>query len=201
MRHLIKITAAGIFAAALSSQVAYAQDAEFYVDGTIGQLSADAFDFTVVNGHWGFKYGKYFGLEAEVGLGLGEEDVNFSDFNLENEVSMLISEAGAAGLNIDADVKLNHKLGGFVTLGTNLNGLEVFGRVGVIDAEFKVTGTGTFEGITASSSETQGGTALAYGVGGKYYFSGQNGIRLDVLKYDIDDVDTTEFSVGYTRKF
>jgi len=205
MKVFTKLTTASLLAVMLITPAAFAQDRAFYVDGTIGQVSADDFDFTVINGHLGFKFGQYFGLEGELGFGLGEEDVSVSDIGGQDALDQLLSEVGVnpGDVSVSGEASLSRKFGAFGTAGTTLdNGLEVFGRVGVVSAELKVTGAVTYLGQTVSSSSKESGTALAYGIGGKYYFNGPNGIRLDLTNYEVgDEVDSTEIAIGYTRRF
>lgn len=205
MKNFTKLSAASLFAATLMTPAAFAQDKEFYVDGGVGQVSVEDFDFTVVNGHLGFKFGQYFGLEGEIGLGLGDEGVSLNDLGGQDEIDDLATQLGInpSDITVGGDASLTRKFGAFGTVGTTLdNGLEVFGRVGVVSAELKVTGTASYLGQSLSVSNKDSGTALAYGIGGKYYFTGPNGIRFDITKYEVgDEADATEIAVGYTRRF
>lgn len=42
---------------------------------------------------------------------------------------------------------------------------------------------------------------FAYGVGGQYYFTDKDGIRLDWTRHDYDDAEADVWGVAYTRKF
>lgn len=124
---------------------------------------------------------RYFGLEAEGTLGVGENTVSEDGF--------------------DVDVSLEHQVAfyGVAFLPVGQNG-DLFARFGLAQVEFQAKAFG--ETIQADDG------ALAYGVGGQYFFGGgANGLRADYTRFEISgndedlsgEIDT--FSIAYVRRF
>ena len=137
------------------------------------------------------------GWYGDVGLGLIKADLGVDlDFttvqgHLGYDINDNFGIEGELAIGVDGDlgVDLDHQAGVYGVLSTaNTDGFEFFGRLGYGIAE--VSGGGT-------SVDSDG---FAYGVGGKYYFDGVNGMRLDLTQFD-GDADATLISLGYARKF
>lgn len=162
----------------LLSAPAFAQDSGWY--GDVGyqhhSVSEDDVDGNVgtITAHAGYNFTPNLAVEGELGFGIVDEEVNVLGTNVDIGVNYL---AGLYG-RVQAPVSEN------VTL---------FARAGFVQLELEAEGAGA----TASESETGAG----YGVGGEYHFDGVNGVRVDYTRYDIEDLETDAFYIGYTRKF
>lgn len=89
---------------------------------------------------------------------------------------------------VEAD--LNFEFGGYATASANLgDNFALFARAGYawVDAE---TSTGV----------DLGDDGFAWGLGGKFFFDGLNGVRLDYTKFDFDN-DQDVYSIAYVRRF
>lgn len=188
MNKFLKISAAALLAAALTAPVASAQ---VYGDVGVGTLDLEGLDLTVLNGHIGYSVNEYFSFEGELGFGIGDDSLTSTAVDLD-----LDSVLFAGDVNVSYD--LNNVFGVYGVLGTTLDGgLELFGRVGLVSAE--VEATASANGNSASDDVSESGAA--YGLGAKYYFDGVNGVRFDITRYDIEDVEADLLAIGYTRKF
>lgn len=60
-------------------------------------------------------------------------------------------------------------------------------------------------GYTAGSVDTPlgdvDGDGFAYGVGGQFYFTDKDGVRLDWTRHDYDESEADVWAIAYTRKF
>ena len=162
----------------LAAAPAVAQDSGWYGDVgyqhmAIDQDGIDA-DLGSIAGHIGYGITPNLAVEGELGFGVKDEEVT--------------------SLGTSVDVKLNYLVGAYgrvqAPLGENFT---VFARAGVVNAEIEASAAG----VSASDSETGAG----YGVGGEFHFDGQNGIRADYTRYDIEDLEADAFLIAYTRKF
>lgn len=179
MKTFLKATA--LTAAVAFAPAAMADDMGLYGDIGVGSFTADEGDFdvnvTTLQGHIGYNFNDYFGVEGELAFGIDEDEVNSSDVGLLP--------------NIKVDVALNHQIGVFGVLSTaNTNGFEVFGRLGYVTAEIEANA----QGVSAEAD----GDGVAFGIGAKYYFDGVNGVRADLSTIE---GEATNISIGYARKF
>lgn len=147
--------------------------------GTIGYANVSADDGADVNlgaiqGRVGARFGKYFGVEGELAGGVKGDDVNV--------------------LGTDVDVDLKHEVGVFaVGYYPVTERFDIFGRVGYATSEIKASGGGF-----SDSTDIDG---VAYGVGGQYFFTDKDGVRLDYTRHDSDDGEADVVGVSYVRKF
>lgn len=96
----------------------------------------------------------------------------------------------AFGVKDDRDVELKHQVGAYVVGSVPVTPqAQLFGRVGYSGSKFD-TAVGEVEG-----------DGFAYGVGGQYNFTPEDGVRVDWTRHDYDGGDADVFSVGYARKF
>jgi outer membrane immunogenic protein len=164
------------FAGAASAQDT-ATDTTVY--GTVGyaNVAADGdadVNLGAIQGRIGARFGKYFGVEGELATGVVEDDFDV--------------------LGTNVDVKLKHEVGVFAVGNYPITDrLDVFARVGYAWAEAKASGGGI--------SETANLDGLAYGVGGQYFFTDKDGVRLDYTRHDGNDGEADVFGVSYVRKF
>ena len=179
MKTFLKATA--VTAALAFAPAAMAQDMGWYGDVGLGIFDLDEggvdLSATTIQGHVGYDYNDNFGIEGELAFGIDGDTINSSDFGVTP--------------NVKADVDLNYEAGIYGVLSTaNTNGFEFFGRLGYVIAEVEASASGV-------SAEAEG-DGFAYGVGGKYYFDGVNGVRLDLTSIE---GDATNITLGYARKF
>lgn len=163
------------FAGAASAQ----DTSDTTVYGTIGYANVSADDGADVNlgalqGRIGARFGKYFGVEGELATGVKDDSFD------------------VLGTNVDVDLK--HEVGVFAVGAYPITErFELFGRVGYAWAEAKAKGAGI--------SDTANLDGIAYGVGGQYFFTDKDGVRVDYTRHDGNDAEADVFGVSYVRKF
>lgn len=173
---IILLTASA--AALLAAGPALAQDpsgSRWYGNlgwSNVGAESSDV-DFNALNARVGTRISPYFGVEGELGIGLGDEEV---------------APGVDASLNYDAAAYAV----GFVPITERF---EVLGRVGYGVTEVGVDGPG----FTASED----GDSLNYGVGAQYFFDDANGVRADWTRRDFQDDggEADVWTLNYVRRF
>ncbi|WP_017930934.1 outer membrane beta-barrel protein [Robiginitomaculum antarcticum] len=178
MTKTFKFASAAAIAALAFAPLASAQDAGWSIDGGLGYLDYDGADIVTAQGHLGYDFNDYFGVEGELATGLTEED--------------------AGGI----ETSLNYNAAAFATVSTlRTNGWELFGRLGYGKAEV--------EGSAGGASAKVDVDGPAYGVGAKYFFNANQGLRVDLTQYDYEgeafgadfDAEATSAQVGYLYKF
>ncbi|HEX2558511.1 porin family protein [Phenylobacterium sp.] len=149
------------------------------VYGNIGyaHLDAEDGDLGAVQARLGARFHPNFGVEGEAAFGVNDEEVTIAP-------------------GVTADLELKHQLGiyavGFLPLNENF---ELLGRVGYSTAEIEASATG----FGSASDDLDG---WAFGVGGQYFFDGQNGVRVDYTRHEFDeDLEADVWSVAYSRRF
>lgn len=143
-------------------------------------VSESDFNLGTVTGRVGAKLNPNFGLEAELGVGVRDQEEAFGATTISSKLKY---EAAAF-------------LVGFLPVTPST---ELFARagVGVTEIESEVRGP------TSSQEESGGDTVFGLGVGVQHFFDGVNGVRGDYTRYSGDD-DGAEFnalSVAYVRRF
>ena len=174
MKTLI-IAAASLATLAIAAP-AMAQDLNPTWYGAIGGANVNVEDANLgaVQGRVGARFGQYFGVEGELSGGVTDDSTSIS--------------------GIPVDVDLNYSVGAFAVGDLPVSPkADIFARVGYAKSEFDISGAG-FTG----SGETDG---VAYGIGGQYFFSDKDGVRLDVTRHDTDDGDADVVGLSYVRKF
>jgi len=129
---------------------------------------------------------------AEVGALTGRGTSFFNRYlGVEGEASVGIDDANVG----PATVELDHSLGAFGVLRAPVaERLELFGRLGYQTSEISAD----VPGFGGASADVDG---LAYGVGGKFYFTERFGIRADVARFEGDDGEADVLSIGGVFKF
>jgi hypothetical protein len=159
--------------AAFAAAPALAQDTGFY--GTIGygNYSADDADLGAVQLRGGYNFSEFLGAEIEGAIGVADESTTIA--------------------GVSADVELESSYGAYAVGRIPFSEkADVFGRVGYVNTEIKVSAGG------ASGSADDDAAAL--GLGGNYYFAPNQGVRLGYTHLDYDDsVDVID--VAYVLKF
>lgn len=149
------------------------------VYGTIGYANVSADDGADVNlgaiqGRIGARFGKYFGVEGEVAGGVKDDSVNV--------------------LGTNVDIELKHEVGAFaVGYYPVTERFDLFARAGYASSEIEASGAGI-----SDSADLDG---FAYGIGGQYFFTDKDGVRLDWTRHDGDDAEADVVGVSYVRKF
>lgn len=177
MKSLI-VAASAVIACAAVPALAQAQDMPApQVYGTLGyaQASEDDVDLGAIQGRLGARW-NHFGVEGELAGGVKDD-------------SVLV---GATNVN----VKLRHEEAiygvGFLPLTPKL---DLFARVGYGNSDIKASAAGT--------SVSDSGQSWNYGVGGQYFFTDKDGVRVDYTRHDFthggDNADV--WGVSYVRKF
>ena len=175
MKSLI-IAAASVAALAVAAP-AMAQDRSVSLYGSAGYAHGDfeGVDLGALQGRFGARFVQYFGVEGELAGGVKGDDVR------------------VLGTNYDVDLDYSAAVYGVGYLPVTPNA-DLFARVGYGKSEISIDGPG----VGASGD----GESWNYGVGGQYFFTPKDGVRLDVTRHDFDDGGEADvISVGYTRKF
>ncbi|WP_370235254.1 MULTISPECIES: porin family protein [Henriciella] len=168
------LTAAAI--AAVLATPAFAQG--WYADVGYQTLGFDEdeidVDLGAITGHFGYQLNQNFALEGELGVGVKEESFDV--------------------LGTDVDVELSYLVGAYVRGQVPVSEqLNLFARVGVVNAELSVEGGGF--------SESDSETGIGYGAGAEFMFNSTFGIRGDYTRYDIDDAEADAFMIGAVFKY
>lgn len=132
-----------------------------------------AFDTVVLRG--GYDFNRFFGVEGQANVGIGDDS---------------ITEGG-----VTADVELNYAAGVFGVVRPWSNEVaSVFVRGGYTTTEAEASAAG----LTFSADDD----AWAYGIGGEWFFAGDNGVRVDYTRYDYEeDSEADVFGIAYVRRF
>ena len=113
----------------------------------------------------------YLGAEAEASIGVNDDDVG------------------------PGTVELDHSIAAFGVLRAPVTErFDLFGRVGYAQSELSAS----VPGLGGASEDFDG---LAYGVGGRYFFTERVGLRGDFTKYEGDDNEADVISVGAVVRF
>lgn len=173
MKTILLASAAALLAASAAS--AQAPEGLFKLGAGYTFLDADDAEFDALTVRGGYDFVKYFGVEGEALIGLGEESVN------------------VGGLAVDTS--LNYGLGLFAKAHYPFTEqLSAFARVGYVWAEI--------EAESAGVSLTDDEDGAGYGAGVEYTFDGVNAIRGEYTLYDYgDDAEIDGWSLSYVRRF
>ncbi|MEL7189672.1 MAG: outer membrane beta-barrel protein [Pseudomonadota bacterium] len=131
-----------------------------YVNGAITRISDQEFDLDAFTARVGWNMSKNFGLEAEISLPTGEDNQQFSTFELDRSIGIFPMVRAEPAKN-----------------------LEIFARAGLIDARVDVeipSQQSTFEVSQRSA---------AIGAGAKWYLTRNLGVRAGYTYAKSDAVD------------
>ena len=175
-----------IATAAVLTTVAGAAQAQIAQPGLYGSLGYERktdSDLSAVQLRLGGRFGSYFGVEGEFGLGVDPDTITFPTAPVVQSKNQLRHEAAAYVV-------------GYYPVTPNF---DVFARLGYGTTALKRTFTvapNTF--VNKFSAES-----VNYGVGGQYFLDGKNGLRVDYTRQDYNKGLRTDdtWSVGYTRRF
>lgn len=169
---IVAAVAASAFALPAAAQ---SMDPQFAVSGGYARYvdGSDEWDGHSATGRASARFHRYFGVDAEVAVGLGSSDVG------------------------GTDVKMNYNVAAYAVAYLPLSeNADLFARVGYGTTEFEVDFGG---GLVASESFD----GVTMGVGGQYFFDANNGVRMDVTRHEYDELDGGLDSVAFTyvRRF
>lgn len=170
-------------AAALAAAPAVAQpaaDGGAYAPSFYGDLGYSNFDSdsntSAVTGRLGARFGKYVGVEGELsgGIATGQTHV----YGGTDHVRLNDEYAGYAV--------------GYLPVRPNL---DLLARIGYGGMDSHVTG--------ATYDFGQARSGVTWGLGGQYFFSGPNGVRVDYTRMDYGPTaaNSNTWSLSYVRKF
>lgn len=177
MKSLIIAASVAVSCAAVPALASAQDTASPQVYGTVGYANAkdDDANLGAIQGRLGARWG-YFGVEGELAGGVKSDDVN------------------VGGTNVN--VKLRHQEAiygvGFLPVSPNL---DLFARVGYGNTDIKASSAGL--------STTGHDQSWNYGVGGQYFFTDKDGVRVDYTRYDFQhgSENADVWGVAYVRKF
>jgi len=156
---------------------AMAQDNPVTVYGTAGYANTDTngVNLGAIQGRIGARFGQYLGLEGEMAGGVDGD------------------EKKIAGTRYDLDLNYQAAVYGVGYLPVAPNA-DLFARVGYGKSELDVSGP-----LAAGSAD---GDSWNYGVGGQYFFTEKDGVRLDLTRHDFDNGGNADVvGISYVRKF
>lgn len=137
-------------------------------------------DVRGIEGAYGFESSPNIAWEVRLGLGLGDDDINFSMGN--NSTTLGIS------------YKVSSYFSGYFRPQYVTENFQFYGLLGYSSVSGEVSGGG--------SSEDTSDDGLSYGVGAGIVFGGNNAINLEWKNLAaIDDGDITGLSLTYQRRF
>ncbi|WP_203291682.1 porin family protein [Maricaulis parjimensis] len=169
------LVAASLSVLALSATASSQDEPQFTLGAGYERYDFDGVDLDSFVLRGGYDFNQYWGVEGQLNLGLGDDSV---------------AVGGSTGT-----VELNYGAGLFgVVRPWSNESANVFLRAGytVTDAEASLAG------ISVSDDDN----AWAFGAGGEWFFSGNNGVRVDYTRYEFDEgSDADVFGIAYVRRF
>ena len=178
MKTLIIAAASAATVVAFAPAIASAQDSNVSAYGSVGYSHHDleGADVGAIQGRLGARFGKFLGVEGELGLGAKQDDISVG--------------------GIDGKAKMNYSAAayavGFLPVGEKA---DIYVRGGYGYTKGSVTVPGAFVRVD--------GESWNYGAGGQYFFDGSNGVRADYTRHEFNDDGgkADVWSVGYVHKF
>ncbi|MEA1943546.1 MAG: porin family protein [Pseudomonadota bacterium] len=172
MLRSVSLASLSIFALAAGAS---AQEGQFKLGAGYERADFDDVELDTAVLRGGYDFNRYFGVEGQAHIGIGDESV---------------SVGGLTG-----DVSMDYSLGAFgVVRPWSNEQANVFLRGGYTTTEADADVAGL--GFDANED------AWAFGVGGEWYFAGDNGVRVDYTRYDYDDGGDADFyGISYVRRF
>lgn len=191
---MIAVSAASAMGMALpaAAQVGVAEPEHVGAYGELGYMgsSLDGAAQGVIQGRLGWRFNRFLGAEGELGVGVSDGSRTF--------------DPSGTPIDVGTKQKFNEAAYavGYLPLSPRA---DLFARVGYGAAQYKISPTG----LPDYDAHSNG---FRYGVGGQYFIDGQNGLRVDFTRYDINnltdaggyfggDKTTNEWSVSYSHRF
>lgn len=174
MKSLVIAASAAALAMAAPA-LAQAQDTGWYGSVGYANVDIDPVNLGALQGRLGYRMHPNFGVEGELGFGVGDDSVN------------------VAGANVD--VELNTQAAvyavGYLPVSDNI---DLFARAG--------WGVADVEAAAAGTSFSGSDDGFAWGVGGQAFLTDKDGVRLDWTRHDFDQGGEADvWAIAYTRKF
>lgn len=196
MNKILQTAAVAAISIAGSSYAA-AQNAEGYADVGVNVIQFDGaavlnpdetYDVTTIQGRVGYQMNKFFSLELDLSVGVGEAEVEDQNFGTLDTI-----KAGTfAGI---------YARGGF----NPVEKLHVFGKVGAVGGDLEIT----VQSLSNSSirSESEGNVnGIGYGLGFQLDFTDKLFVRGDYTRYDMEseggfEIEADTFGIAVGTRF
>jgi len=164
-------------AAALAAAAvsASAAAADFYGNAGYTFIDGQGVNLGAVGGKLGWRVNPYLGVEGEAAFGVADDTVN---------------------VGVPVKVQLDHAVAAYAVGFYPVNPkFDLFARVGYGNVKIKAKAAGV-----SGAGDQDGWNA---GVGGQYFFTANDGVRVEYTKWGFDDngVDSDTWSASYVRKF
>jgi outer membrane immunogenic protein len=180
MKSLIAAASAAALCAAIPALAQAQNFSPVTTYGTLGYTNSHVdggVDLGAIQGRLGARFGNYVGVEGELAGGVKSDD----------------ADVGGTSVN----VKLRHQeaIYGVAFLPVTPKA-DLFARVGYGSSNIRASGSG--------SSFTGSQDSWNYGVGGQYFLTPKDGVRVDYTRHDFNgggDLKSDEWGVSYVRKF
>ncbi len=158
---------------------------ELAAAGITGTSSVDETD-TAWKIFAGYQHNKYLGVELGY-VDLGEIDIDATTTAPTASTVNVNAEADGFTLSAIGTIPIGDKFG-------------LFGRVGAFYWDVEAKAAAVVSGAVATASADDDGTDIFYGVGAKYDFTKNLGVRVEWERFDIDgdDVDLVSGSLLYS---
>lgn len=191
MKLLLPAASVAAVLAAGGAAAQTAPAAEFY--GALGyshyttETDGDDVSLGTVDGRLGARFGRYIGVEGEVGFGVKEEEIVPDD----------IACAQVLGVDCSVDLKIENKIAGYLVGFLPLSEqADLFARVGYGRVEVEAEAE-SFDVEVDADDE-----AFAFGAGGQFFLDAFNGVRAEYTRFEFDEGgDVGSYSLSYVRKF
>lgn len=139
--------------------------------GSYSRIDVGPADLGAITGRGTWFVTDFLGLEGEASIGVKDDTVG------------------------PGKVELDHSIGAFGVLRAPVTErFDIFGRLGYAWSELSASAPG----VGSASADFDG---IAYGVGGRYYFTDRVGLRGDFTKYEGNNNDADVFSIGAVVRF
>ena len=153
-------------------------------------LGTEDIDVTFLNGRLGYRVNDFFAIEGEIGFGLGGDE-----FDRVVPIDVLGTPVNVDA-NISGDVD-NYYIAFARGILPIADQFDIFARIGYGEATGEASVVGMVAGLTGAGSVSDNVSGVAYGVGGQYNLTANDGIRADYTRLD----DTDIISLAYSRRF
>ena len=153
-------------------------------------LGTEDVDVTFFNGRLGYRINEFFAIEGEIGFGLGGDE-----FDRVVPIDVLGTPVNVDA-NISGDVD-NYYIAFARGILPIADQFDIFARIGYGEATGEASVVGMVAGLTGAGSVSDNVSGVAYGVGGQYNLTANDGIRADYTRLD----DTDIISLAYSRRF
>ena len=153
-------------------------------------LGTEDVDVTFLNGRLGYRVNDFFAIEGEIGFGLGGDE-----FDRVVPIDVLGTPVNVDA-NISGDVD-NYYIAFARGILPIADQFDIFARIGYGEATGEASVVGMVAGLTGAGSVSDNISGVAYGVGGQYNLTANDGIRADYIRLD----DTDIISLAYSRRF